>query len=165
MILTNAQVNTCCQTIISNASFQDALLFDLFTNYYQTGLRARELLEYSRWSLTFDNKFLVQTEKGSESRLFSMDELTERFVSLMLEGHEPYEYNSFSTVNLYFQRFLPYAYVRHHSKNLGVCLFRHNKIKIMKDGGYTFEQIRDYIGEVNINNVLGYYNSEIVVPD
>lgn len=165
MILTNSQIDLCCKDVVFNASLQDILLFDLYTNYLNTGLRARELLEYHRWSISFDNKFICETEKGSNNRTFDLIELTPRFISLMLEGEEPYKYNSFSTVNLYFQRFLPYAYCKVKTKNLGLCLFRHNKIKQMKDSGLSFVDIQNYFGEVEINNILGYYNSEILVPN
>ena len=165
MVLSNEEINNACLHILETSLSKDVLLNDIFQNYYNTGLRANELLQISRWSKNIDDKFICDTEKGSNDRIFESSELTPFFIASFLAGEEPYLYNSFSTVNLYFQRWLPYAFCRVNSKNLGVCMFRHNKIKQMKDNGQTFEQIKLYFGEVELNNILGYYNSQITVPD
>jgi hypothetical protein len=161
VLLTNEQINLCCLHILNQSMSKDVILNDIFQNYYNTGLRANELLDLTRWSKNIDEDLVCDTEKGSNNRKFSQWELTPFFVASFLAGDNPYQYNSFSTVNLYFQRWLPCARVVTQNKNLGVCLFRHNKIKLMKDEGYSFEQIKLYFGEVELNNILGYYNSEI----
>lgn len=165
MILSNFQLDLLLTDCLERVSVKDTLLFDLFTNCYNTGLRINELLELNRWSLLENDIYLCNTEKGSNNRQFTSNELTELFKNSIIHGFNCYEYNSYSTVNRYFSRYLAVTGIYHETKKMQLNLFRHNKAKLMHDLGFSDLEIKNYYGEVNIDNMRNYIYSELILID
>jgi hypothetical protein len=160
--ISNIELDNYLLNCLNNASQKDALLFDMFTNFYNTGLRANEILQQNRWSITIDNKYLCDTEKNSLNRIFEESELTTMFVNGLKNNYNPYDFNSYSTCKIYFSRFLGLSGIYHDTKKLQLSLFRHNKAKLLHDKGMTDEQIKEYFGEVEIMNMRNYIYSELM---
>jgi hypothetical protein len=162
-IITNEQLNNYLISTLNIVQGKDSILFDIYTNLYLTGLRANELLEFIRWTALLNSTLQCDTEKNSGNRIFTEEELTTNFYTLIINNQEPYIYNSYSTILRYFRMFRTFPDIFHNQKSLNLSLFRHNKCKLLHNAGKTDEEIQQYLCEIDVRNSNNYIYSQLVI--
>lgn len=140
---------------------KDIILFNFNTILFNTGLRVRELHTYTRWEINPNDTLTCITEKGSNPRIFQPSDLTTYFIQHIEEGNNPWEYNSYDTINLYFLRCSGLGNVKVETKSLSLSLYRHHYCKYLNSLGYSDEAIQALMGEKDINNTRGYIYSDL----
>jgi site-specific recombinase XerD len=139
----------------------DFILWNFNSILFKTGLRVRELHTYTRWEINPDDTLTCITEKGSNPRIFQPSDLTPYFIQHIEEGNDPWKYNSYDTINLYFLRCSNLGYVKVHTKSLSLSLYRHHFCKYLHELSYSDEAIQALMGEKDINNTRGYIYSDL----
>jgi integrase len=170
--LTTAQINNVCRRC-ANLSHTwpaeyptpdlilDYYLIDLFENLYNTGLRFYELFTLTRWGELPDNQFRCSTLKNSNPRIFKEPELTPYFVQSIRNDSNPYDMCRYNTTVRWFKEVTQPLQISLEDYGLSTHIFRHNKVKQLRESGWTTQQVSDYLGEVDDNNTEGYNRSLI----
>ncbi len=160
-ILSVSEIDTLCRKVVETAEQFDIFLHALFNTLYLTGLRAGEVIDFSRWSVDTAGNFTVLTEKNSNPRTFASDELDPLFADIITTQNTHLITFNYKYLQRTFNKFATYSQLFIGNKQVSTHLFRHNKAKRMILEGYTDTQIQSYLGEKDIKNALSYINSEV----
>jgi len=163
-VVTNAELNLWCLQSLENFHIFDLTLYDFALNLYNTGVRVMELKEFERWSKINESTYKLDTEKGSDDRIFDVSKLTETLINAINSGIPCYNHFSYSQFIFYWNRFFPESLIRIGNWQLASHTYRYNKARLLHDSGWTDEQIRIYFGEIEIKNVLTYIYGVIYLP-
>ena len=171
-LLSNAEIDNICRRAAdythtwayesgTPASILDFYLIDMFRNFYNTGLRFYELADPTKWSNPSEGIYICQTLKGSDPRTFNAIELSDYFINCLNDNVDPYPMCRYSTAVRYFKKVILHINVVMSGRGISIHLFRHNKVKQMKDDFFTTQEISDYLGEVDNRNTTEYITSDI----
>lgn len=163
-ILTPNQINKICRHVVETSEHYDIFLHSLFETLFLTGLRAGEVLDFSRWTVTPEGNLTVQTQKNSSPRIFKPEELSSVFADVILTNNIQLIRFNYKYIQRLFNRFSTYPQIFVGNKQVSTHLFRHNKAKRMLVEGYTDIQIQSYLGEKDLKNALNYINSDVYIP-
>lgn len=164
-ILSFEEINNVCDTIVTNSEKHDLFLHVVFDILNKTGLRCNEVLEFDRWTILSSNLFQVATEKKSNPRIFQTSELNPIFSDLLFNNATYLVNHNYKSVARKFKLFCPYRKLAAGNKQISTHLFRHKKIKELKQEGKTEVEIQAYMGEKDVKNIFNYINSSIVADN
>lgn len=131
----------------------------------QYGFRFNELQKSSEFIRLDDNIIKIPLSKGQDFRLITDSQHNIDNFLTSLVYYDFFRFINNSTASELLQRFLQKKLYLHSGKSLTTHYFRHKLCKNMHTQGNTIQQISQYIGEKNINNVAGYVNSVIYYQD
>lgn len=136
--------------------------FHILNSY---GFRFNELVKSSNFIRLDAFNIQVPLSKGQTFRIINDTE--EKIDNLLtsLVYYDFFYYINNSTASELLQRFLQKKLYLTTGKSLTTHYFRHKLCKNMFAQGSTVQQISNYIGEVNLNNVSGYISSTILYQD
>ncbi len=159
MIITFEILHSRLSEYIAFLSGKDLILYNYNLILFKNGLRAREVHEMDRWSRNPDKTFTCITEKNSNPRIFTTEDLSEYFIYHINNNLNAWNYNSYDTMNFYFKRSSNCANIKHMYKNLSISLYRHHFCKQLHELGWTDEAIQAKLGEKDIRNSNNYIYS------
>ena len=162
--LTDNQINNICRRIVETSEKYDIFLHSVFETLFLTGLRAGEVVDFSRWSADSYGNLIVQTQKNSNPRTFEITDISPVFADVILTGNTQLINFNYKYLQRSFRRFADYPQLFVGNKQVSTHLFRHNKAKRLFVAGYTETEIQNYLGEKDLKNALAYINSDIYVP-
>jgi len=146
----------------SNKYLTHNIIFhSIFVDLFNTGLRSCEILDKNRFTLNENGEYLINTAKGSNDRVLNSLYFSELFNDAFLSGNFLYENISYQRLDYIFKISWGTPNVYQHKKRLSTHLFRHMLCKSMYNNAIEVQDIADFMGEVNNNNILGYINSVI----
>ena len=102
MIITFEVLHSRLSEYIAFLSGKDLILYNYNLILFKNGLHAREVHEMDRWSRNPDKTFTCITEKNSNPRIFTTEDLSEYFIYHINNNLNAWNYNSYDTMNLYF---------------------------------------------------------------
>ena len=161
MLITYEELHLRLTNYLSYLRDRDIFLYNYNLILYNTGLRARELHTMNRWAVNPDKTFTCTTSKGSNPRIFTCDDLTAYFINAIQNYLNAWEYNSYDTMNLYFNRNSSCGSIKHLNKYLSLSLYRHHFCKKLHYEGYSDEYIQAKLGEKDLRNSNNYIYSEL----
>ena len=162
MLLSNTDIDNCCQSIVEHAKKYDMYSYIIFDSLYKTGLRINELLDYSRISIIDINSVLVQTQKFSNPRVISISDFNPVYISHLASGSLDAfirSYSYYSEKILLFNSLFHKLYIN--NKRISTHLYRHNFVKKLYEEGLSISEISNTIGERDNKNTFGYVHSQI----
>jgi hypothetical protein len=160
-IITSAQLDSTLQSFVNNLvsiyPFAGYCLMDLYTK----GFRYNELYNRSNILLPDSTHYKILTEKGSNPRTFLRSEFTNFWNAELTIDTTAFINCRLSTMQRLFDRYYHYKNTKVGTKGIKTHLFRHNRVKQMILQGKTLQQVANYFGEVNVQNIKDYNNSII----
>jgi len=163
MILTFNQLEDELYQIGSRFSSFDPLLFDYYINCLNLGTRAQELFQLDKWNIVETTVVTLQPQKGNNLRVLPAGDVSEYFYNSIALNEPNFYPFSYSQILMYFKRFMSYSFIYHDKRSETLNLCRHYKAKQMHENGYTDQQIADYFGEKELNNIRNYIYSQLYV--
>lgn len=162
MVISLTELTESLQAFVGSVSLYDTYYSLFFKCQFRTGLRFQELRRIDLWTINyFDDTYAITIPglKGSLNRTF-LEGTLELPVEQMYINHD-YSFLRLnnSTSSYYFRTFFRYYPAKNETKTIDSHLFRHHLCKLMLSQGSTYEDIRQYLGEINIANIHGYCNS------
>lgn len=131
---------------------------------YNCGCRINELFQRNRWTVVNQSTLQIQPQKGNNVRVLPCSDLGFANANAMaaifadMERLPKGQYErcfSRAVEHVGLWRLYEYGYARPSSH-----LFRHLKVKKMAAENFSVEQIGQYIGEKNLDNLNYYLNSQ-----
>ena len=128
---------------------------------YQWGTRPNELRACEAWDYSQPTGIIIPLSKGQSTRTLDPTYYQPESYFNSLSQYEFFKYVNSSTANLLFAKYLGYKVYLGTGKSLGTYIFRHARIKALAASGQTPQEIAAYFGEINVNNINGYINSQL----
>lgn len=125
------------------------------------GFRIREVYETDRWEIFNAFYYIVRTEKGSNPRYWPIAQTPadmRGYIDDQVPAYQNFRYNTFCR---WFRKTNPYNLFLVGEKQVTSHIYRYNRINYMHMTGCTDQEIADFVGEVSLENVRGYYTIPI----
>jgi integrase len=159
---TYAQLNQDLNRFLNLVSTQSQTYWIAFYVQYVTGCRFMELADITRWQIVDSLTFTLQPEKGNNLRTFEKSILPATFLNMIQSQSTYFNGLTLSTGSYYFKRSYFGKRIWHEDKEITTHLFRHHICKKLYDEGNTRLTIKNFLGEVNIDNSNGYIDSDLM---
>ncbi len=154
-IVTNDRLDEALQDLICHSNFYYGVVQDYFMDMYTTGCRSNELLFPERWRIENGNAILT-TFKTSKPRIFPTSNLTDQFVSSIMDGEKPYNAISEHQVMNEYKKHFKLVNLHCGEKATQLYTFRYNRARIEYERLKDIEQVMVYMGWTNVNVARGY---------
>ena len=128
---------------------------------FSLGLRVKEAIDKSRWSINMAGQYVLITCKGSETRTFEVSEIPVDFANYLNAGNGLSEGISYSSVERWLLENGAYKNLYCEGKGISCHIFRYAKILSLKQMGWTDVQIQNYIGHRSISSTEGYLSNTL----
>lgn len=153
-------LNDICVNVVLSYADSQPLLYNLLGVLYSTGLRANEVLETDRWSSYDNDYYIVQLEKGQQTRLIDKNLFNDQIA--------PY-YNNQSSLGVYTYSSVRYSAAQaspiikfgNNTNRTVLHMFRYRFIKDLWDSGLTISQIKDVTKQTSTATVEIYTSDKI----
>lgn len=136
---------------------------------YDTGCRPSEMFIAHKWSILDSSTIKMQPSKGNDIRYIDKSHVDPVIWETIENGNIITSRLSMNTLKRYFQRFYPYRPTFVESANginpIGMGLFRHFAFKRLYNVLEDYSLVGDYFGEIEVNNTIGYVNSDLYYTD
>lgn len=180
--LSITEIRNYCRDVYTNCVSKYPTYAAFFKMLQRFGFRPIELIELSRWTIVDDFTIDIDTAKNSNNRNILIADTETDTLNRVQAGDDYYFkqflslpplFGSISSINdnyilIYnalvniFKLVRPFRIYVGTSKDIGMNIFRHNRIKqLYYVDRWTVQQISDWIGEADNNNTSGYINSTI----
>jgi len=156
---TYEQLHTDLNRFLNLVSLQSQTYFVAFMVQYNTGCRFMELADITRWQIVDSNSLSLQPEKGNTLRTFDKSLIPTTFLNMIQSQSTYFNGLTLSTGSYYFKRSYFGKRIYHQDKEITTHLFRHHICKKMYSEGATRQTIKNFLGEVSIDNSNGYIDS------
>jgi hypothetical protein len=161
MIISPGQLNESLlifvNALIEHYEFAGYCLLDL----YNLGFRYNELYHRENISEEDPDHWRIKTEKGSNDRIVLKSDFTTFFNNNLTNEYTSFVHCRITTMQRLFDRWYQYKNTMVQTKPIKTHLFRHNRIKQMNFQGMSEQEIADWFGELDIQNIHNYIISEI----
>lgn len=160
-VMTYLELNNSLISVQSPVKNYDTLLFDYFTNLYNTGCRPEELLNINLWESSSAAAVTLFPLKGNNARVIPRLQLTPYLNSVINASTVLYEPLTYRRFRYHFKNFYLYSGTAIGAKDVELYLFRHRYVKSLNLAGYSDLQIQTLMGWTNLSIVSNYVNSVI----
>lgn len=133
-------------------------MFHLLSLY---GFRYTEVYEVNRWTDFDQLNYNVDTAKNSNDRLIPKNTVPENYKRMITEETEKFDLCRYSTVARWFNYLFQYNDISVGNKEVSTHFFRYFSMKEKDSLGWSTQEIADYFGEVELNNVVNYVNASM----
>lgn len=161
--LNYSQLNISLQLVQSPVPNYNILLFDYFTNLYNTGCRPMELFDNSLWTKQTASSYELTPLKHNNARNIADLQLTWYFRNALNEGYPLYSPLSYRRMRYHFQQFYVYSHPTVGGKDIELYLFRYRYIRALKLQGDSDALIIEKMGWTSASVLNGYLNNSIFV--
>ena len=149
---------------VSAFSPSHALFYDVG---YRIGSRFEELTDISRFQIV--NKDIIEFHpcKGNNPRKLYISLLPEEFVKMVDTQQSFFNRIDYHTTCRYFNQLWPSGVVRigpgWSGKIVRFYIFRYRLFKQLYSEGFSYVEISNIMGEVDVKNTEGYVNKQLLV--
>ena len=140
---------------------QSQTYYVAFRVQHATGCRFSELRDITRWQIVDSNTFTLQPEKGNYLRTLPSSLLPTTFLNMVSSQSTYFNGLTLSTGSYYFRRNFFGKRIWHMDKEITTHLFRHFICKLKYSQGATRQEIKQFLGEIDIANSNGYIDSQL----
>lgn len=162
MILSDAQLESLCDTVRSQVQAYQPHLATLFQIMYDIGCRESEPLQRDRWRVDSSLGWFLFPLKGNSERTLSPWVPPVQFIAWHSGSGYPYQLMSASRIRAVFDQFSTYATIRSGNKESSAHLFRYNYMRKLAAAGMSEDAIRIKMGLASLTVVRGYLTRPLV---
>lgn len=160
VIYTPDAIDRDLKRIVGKSYYEDPIIHPLFETLYNTGCRAGEVLDLSRWKIAEGGAVVLSPQKGNDKRILSPEAVGDQFV-LMIRGEAPFPDSiNYDRLRYQFKALSLYHHIFIGDKKASLHLFRHNFVKKLIASGHEDTEIQEILGERNISSVKSYTESK-----
>jgi len=160
-ILTNDELEEYCVSFIQAYPFYNVYMTDYFSLLYSTGCRSSEPLKHTNWGINNSGQITLKPFKGNNTRIFEVQEIPSNFV-LALQSNKPYfDFYSVAKFRYVFNKFATIQQIFVENKPMELYIFRYNRVKQLRQQGYSKQDIQTYFGWTNSGIVDEYLNADL----
>lgn len=160
MTLTNAQINSVLQNVVSQCYIIEPITGPLFEVMYMCGVRAGESINRNLWTFQNNDVVILTPQKWNDKRIFLTSEIPSNFLNY-LQNDALLEFtHNYSRLNYLFNNLCVYPDIYIGRKKSTCHLFRHNYVKKLLEQNKTPEEIRATMGERQLKSAMAYINSK-----
>lgn len=154
------ELTTILQRVVAEAYSQNYAAGQIFDIMYQTGLRACEVLDKSRWTPDEFGGYTVQLSKGEDARTLPPEAVPVAAVA-RLNTAARFELETYASINNLFKKLAPVIYFNGDTRRTTLHCFRYHYLKTKAQEGGTVADIASFIGHKNNANTAKYINDQI----
>ena len=125
------------------------------------GFRWIDVYEVSRWTDNGDDTYTVDTAKNSNNRIIPTADIDTRFQHVLDSDVDVVQAFRYTMMSRYFNRHFTYPLMRCGNKQVSLHSFRYNIARDMHDKGKSDDEIKVFLGEVDIANARLYIYNEL----
>ena len=161
-LLSHAQIDAACNYIKDkmpvyyNAQYIACLIM------YQTGCRAKESIDPSKWEVFGTDTIILHPQKGNDSRLFLRTDLPAQLLQIIDNNPTYFDPITYRKLEYAINQLIYHCGIHIDGKDTVCHLFRHNYVKKLLDTGHTAEQIKTKLGERTMKATESYINSQVI---
>ena len=160
IIYTPDAIDRDLKRIVGRSYFEDPIIYPLFETLYNTGCRAGEVLDLSRWKIAEGGAVVLSPQKGNDKRIMNQEVIGDQFLA-MIKGEAPFPTAiNYDRLRYQFKALSLYHHMYVGDKKASLHLFRHNFVKKLLASGHDEEEIQEILGERNIKSVKSYTESK-----
>lgn len=160
-ILTDIELNKKCLSVLENLKLKGLSIYSpIFELLYLHGFRANELQFWKEWTLEPDNNVIFKTSKKGNARIIKLDLLPVQIQNYVQTGNKDFYLTKYETLSHHFKKSSDYIFTNK-NKKITTHLFRHNRIKLMNNQGFSKVAIQQSFGLQQLSTVDSYLNSQI----
>lgn len=164
ILVTLEMMNEKLPSAINKINEFSTLMGVYFQILFDTGCRAAEPLDISKWEDLGGGVFKLETLKTQEERIILAAELPEIFRSAISNQIELFENHSYEYLLRNYKKYSELARAKIGSDNIQLHIFRHRKARQLKEDGKTELEIQNYFAWRKIGMVLQYTQTPIYIP-
>jgi len=161
MVLTNEQFDNNCINVLNSFIQLYPETYAALWMMYKFGFRWIEVFQLSRWKDYNDNEYELDTAKKSNNRLIKKIEVIDSFKTLINSNDQIIMQFGYMSMRRYFKQYSFYSNLSVGNKPLALHSFRYNRARLMKEAGYSDNDIKNWFGEVEQSNMDRYIYSNI----
>lgn len=162
--LSTAQIIQACDDSMIIFDQKDYYAYMGFSMMYNRGLRYIEIFEVSRWTIKNSNFYYFQPAKGGNRLTLPASVVPAEYKTYILNSKPTFASLRKDTALRLFKRYFPIQNIFHLTHPVKTHIYRYSKCKEMYLNGYTYQEIADYLGEVEVVNIQNYVNATLYTP-
>lgn len=160
-VLSNSDLQNLCAYLVNVDKYYWNECNWFLNDIYQTGCRSMELFRIERWSIIDEDYLQLTPFKGNYNRTFLASDFSSNFVAAVASQIKPYNGLTLRQLMFLINRYSYYPQIYHHDKPIDAYLFRYNRVKQLKEAGYTDSYVQSYFGWLSVSMVSKYNNAEL----
>lgn len=162
--LTDQQVIDACSDSIPIFLSNDFYAHMVFNMLHDFGFRYEEVFNVTRWSVKNELYYNMQSAKGGNVREILKTDIQSEYRTYIQNSKPNVASLKRDTAFRLFARYFPIQNIYVEDHPVKTHIYRYSKCKYMYIQEYTYQEIADYLGEVDVQNIASYVEATLYTP-